>query len=98
MTQIVLLLNKPTALVRGVMRNHLFEPAPNVFVGNLDRKRIEKLIQILTDTHTSATLCAHSKSSPVGVRFKVIGETEKHRQIVEIDGLQFVKKAYRSNS
>lgn len=96
MTQIVLLLNKPTELVRGVIKNSLFEPARNVFVGNLDRKRIEDLIQLLSDTNTNATLCAHSKSSPVGTRFKVIGESDGQRVIVEIDGLQFVKKAYKT--
>lgn len=96
MTQIVLLLNNPTELVRGAIKNSLFEPARNVFVGNIDRKRIEDLIQLLSDTNTNATLFAHSKSSPVGTRFKVIGESDGQRVIVEIDGLQFVKKAYKT--
>lgn len=97
MTQIVLILNNPTSLVRGIIRNCLFEPAPNVFVGNLDRKRIEALLRMLADTQTTATICAASKFSPIGTRFKTIGDAKTQRFIIDIDGLQFVKKAYKSN-
>ena len=97
MAQIVLILDKPSQLVRGVARNALFEPWPNVFVGSLDRKRVSDLISVLETTKTNALLCAPSKSSALGVRFKVIGEPDRWRSIVEVDGLQFVRKPIKSN-
>lgn len=96
MAQIVLILDKPSQLTRGVLRNALFEPWPNVFVGTLDRKRVADLIVVLETTKTNALLCAPSKSSVLGVRFKVIGDPDRRRSIVEIDGLQLIKKSIRS--
>lgn len=86
---VVVVLNRPSTLLRGVLRNALLEPQSNVFVGNLDAKRIKALVALLLNE--DAVLCVQSPKSPQGLRLKIFGEMP-NREIVEIDGLQFVQR------
>lgn len=92
---VVVVLNKPSALLRGVLRNALLEPQSNVFVGNLDSRRIKKLMALLLIE--DALLCIQSPKSPQGLRLKIFGEMP-NREIVEMDGLQFVQRKCTAKS
>jgi CRISPR-associated endoribonuclease Cas2 subtype I-E len=95
MPVVFVLLENPAAMVRGVLRNALVEPQPNVFVGRLDAKRISKLVDVLQETGTSSLVCAASPKSAMGVRMKAIGEM-RHRELVDLDGVQLVRRKKKS--
>ena len=95
MAMVVVILNKPSALVRGVLRNTLLEPQSNVFIGFLDSRRMEKLVHLLNESNANAMVCLSAKKSITGFRFKHFGDVP-NRTIVELDGLQFVKRLTKS--
>lgn len=96
MAMLVVVLNKPEAIVRGVLRNALVEPQPNVFVGLLDSRRIRKLISLLEDRACNALLVCENKRNGAGLSFKVFG-TMPDRELIRIDGLDFVLRKQQSN-
>lgn len=95
MAMIVVILDGPSAKIRGIVRNALLEPRPNLFVGSLDLKRIKALVAMLEETKTNGIICAQSAKSPFGMRLKVIGDVAG-RQVVDVDGLQLVKRQEKS--
>jgi CRISPR-associated endoribonuclease Cas2 subtype I-E len=97
MAMIVVALSKPEPIVRGVLRNALFEAQPNLFVGRLDSKRIIALISLLEDRACNAIVVCENKRNAAGLSFKVFGEMPD-RAIVKIDGLDFVMRQNRTKS
>lgn len=91
MAMIVAALSKPEPIVRGVLRNALFEPQPNLFVGRLDSRRITALISLLQDRQCNAILVCENKKNAAGLSFKVFGDMPD-REIARIDGLDFVRR------
>lgn len=91
MVMTVVILNKPSNLLRGILRNALLEPQSNVFIGHLDRERIQQLVELIEKVGGDALLCVESKRSGFGMRLKVFGSMPK-RKLVAMDGLQFVSK------
>ena len=85
----MVVLNRPSPLVRGVLRSTLLEPQSNVFVGRLDAKRVKKLVDILASE--DALLCVQSTKHPQGLRLKIFGEMPD-REIVEMDGIQLIQR------
>ena len=86
---VVVVLNKPRPLIRGVLRSALMEPQSNIFVGFLDSKRVKKLVDILASE--DALLCVQSSKHSQGMRVKIFGEMPE-REIVEVDGIQLVRR------
>jgi len=91
MAFITIVLNKPQAIIRGVLRNALLEPQSNVFVGQLDVKRLQAVIDLLDRYQSDALLCAYTKKSPLGVRLRIFG-TMPNRSVIEVDGIQLISK------
>jgi CRISPR-associated endoribonuclease Cas2 subtype I-E len=97
MAMILLVLNKPEAIVRGVLRNALFEPQPNLFIGRLDSKRITKLVTLLEDRACNALLVCENRRNSAGLSFKIFGSMPD-RHVLRIDGLDFVVRKSRVES
>lgn len=93
---VTILLNKPQALLRGVLRNALLEPQSNVFVGQLDAKRLQAVIDLLEAHRADALLCAYTRKAPLGVRLRTFGDLP-HRSVVEVDGVQLISKKKTKN-
>lgn len=91
MALIVVILNKPCNLLRGLLRNALLEPQSNVFIGYLDGKRIKQLCELFEKLEANALLCVESKKGGHSLRVKSFGTSGK-RKIVAMDGLQFAAK------
>jgi CRISPR-associated endoribonuclease Cas2 subtype I-E len=92
MAFVTILLNQPQTIVRGVLRNALLEAQTNVFVGQLDAKRIEAVIALLERHQADALLCAYTRKSLTGVKLRTFGSMP-NRSLVEIDGIQLISKA-----
>lgn len=92
---IVVILNRPKAIIRGVLRNALIEPQPNVFIGNLDSKRISEVVSMLEQTNTQSLVCVSGKA-PMGFKIKVINPMPL-RTVVSLDGIDLVKRITKSN-
>ena len=97
MAMIVVALSKPEPIVRGVLRNALIEPRPNLFVGRLDSKRVAALIALLEAKACDAILICENRREAAGLSFKVFG-TMPDREIARIDGLDLVLRKRSSES
>lgn len=91
MAFVTIVLNKPQAIIRGVLRNALLEPQSNVFVGQLDTKRIKAVIELLERHQADALLCAYTRKSTLGVRLRIFGSMP-NRHLIEMDGVQLISK------
>lgn len=91
MALIVVILNRPKAVVRGILRNAMLEPQSNIFVGNLDSRRIKNLADLLERTQSDALLCAAAPKEDHGLRIKMFGKMP-NRRVIEIDQIQLISK------
>ena len=91
---IVISLIKPSASVRGLLRNLFLEPQSNLFVGQLNSKQLLDLIEILETKTCQGVIAAQSKRHVTGFRLKQLRNGDRH--VIDYDGLQLIRKTVKS--
>ncbi len=91
---VVVSLVKPTASVRGLLRNLLLEPQANLFIGQLNSKQLGELVEMLGKKACNGIIAAQSKKHIMGVRLKQLSIAD--RSVIDFDGVQLVEKPYKS--
>jgi CRISPR-associated endoribonuclease Cas2 subtype I-E len=85
----VIIANDTPAAIRGVLKRWFVEPKPNVFVGTLNRRTREKVIEFVTrNAKGMSLLIIHSDSNCQG--FKIERRGDPDRRDTEISGLWLI--------
>ncbi len=87
---IVLVLDKPSERLRGVLTRWLLEPKPGVFVGKVSAKVRELLWdKVCEDIKMNGALLIYSFPNEQGYFIEMHGDLK--RSVVDIEGIQLIK-------
>lgn len=88
---VVIVMEKASARLRGELTRWLMETKNGVFVGKISALVRDKLWEkICNEAPVVSSLMIYSAANEQGFYIKMNGEP--HRQVVEIEGLQFIKE------
>lgn len=86
----VIHLVKPRDSLRGYCRRFLLEPAPNLFVGKVNKTLAEDIVSRVTESGIDGVMICQCRKSDLGLRIKVFGNPD--RAVVDLGGLQVVSR------
>lgn len=89
----VIIANDTPPAIRGILKRWFVEPKPNVFVGTLNRRTRDKVIDYVTrNVSDMSLLVIHSDTNCQG--FKIVRHGNPDRRDTEMSGLWLVAEQW----